>query len=104
MFPATTLVIPRSALERAKLKLRLLNLLRDSLYDDAKGIVNMGTTGDQFRNFCVVVNVGKAEAWRAVGNDVQQIQAAFSGSVARLDEAGDWRIGANRLFRGIGKN
>lgn len=37
----STLVIPRGALERAKLKLRLLNLLRDSLYDDAKGIVNI---------------------------------------------------------------
>jgi len=36
-----TLVIPGPAVRRAKLKLRLLNLLRDSLYDDAKGIVNM---------------------------------------------------------------
>jgi len=34
-------VIPGPAVRRAKLKLRLLNLLRDSLYDDAKGIVNM---------------------------------------------------------------
>jgi hypothetical protein len=36
-----TLEMPRPALERAKLKVRLINLLRDSLYDDAKGIVNI---------------------------------------------------------------
>jgi hypothetical protein len=35
------LVIPRPFAERAKLKARLLNLLRESLYDDAKGIVNI---------------------------------------------------------------
>jgi hypothetical protein len=35
------LVIPRPLAERAKLKARLLNLLRESLYDDAKGIVNI---------------------------------------------------------------
>lgn len=34
------LTIPKSVIERAKLKARLLNLLRDSIYDDAKGIVN----------------------------------------------------------------
>jgi hypothetical protein len=33
--------MPRSAVERAKLKVRLISLLRDSLYDDAKGIVNI---------------------------------------------------------------
>lgn len=36
-----TLQVPRSVIERAKLKVRLLNLLRESLYDDAKGIVNI---------------------------------------------------------------
>lgn len=34
-------VIPRPFVERAKLKARLLTLLRESLYDDAKGIVNI---------------------------------------------------------------
>ena len=34
------LVIPQAVASRAKLKARLVNLLRDSLYDDAKGIVN----------------------------------------------------------------
>jgi hypothetical protein len=33
--------VPPSLVERAKLKVRLANLLRDSLYDDAKGIVNI---------------------------------------------------------------
>ena len=36
-----TIVVPRPLLERAKLKARLAALLRESLYDDAKGIVNM---------------------------------------------------------------
>ncbi len=36
-----TIVVPRPFIERAKLKARLLTLLRDSLYDDAKGIVNI---------------------------------------------------------------
>ena len=36
-----TLVVPPRVAERAKLKARLLTLLRDSLYDDAKGIVNI---------------------------------------------------------------
>ena len=33
--------VPPPLVERAKLKARLVNLLRDSLYDDAKGIVNI---------------------------------------------------------------
>lgn len=36
------IVIPKPVVQRAKLKARLLNLLRESLYDDAKGIVNIG--------------------------------------------------------------
>jgi hypothetical protein len=36
-----TIVVPRPLLEQAKLKARLAALLRESLYDDAKGIVNM---------------------------------------------------------------
>jgi hypothetical protein len=35
-------VIPKPFAERAKLKARLANLLRESLYDDAKGIANIG--------------------------------------------------------------
>ena len=35
-------LISRSFEKRAKLKIRLLNLLRESLYDDSKGIVNVG--------------------------------------------------------------
>ena len=38
---SNTLVIPAQVAERAKLKARLLNLLRESLFDDAKGIVNI---------------------------------------------------------------
>lgn len=36
-----TIVVPRPLLERAKVKARLLTLLHDSLYDDARGIVNI---------------------------------------------------------------
>jgi hypothetical protein len=39
--PLHTIYVPRPVAERAKLKARLLNLLRDSLFDDAKGIVNI---------------------------------------------------------------
>jgi len=35
------LLIPHPFAERAKLKAKLSNLLRESLYDDAKGIVNI---------------------------------------------------------------
>lgn len=35
------LVISRPFVERAKLKARLYNVLRESLFDDAKGIVNI---------------------------------------------------------------
>jgi hypothetical protein len=37
----TKLVVPSAIAARARLKVRLVNLLRDSLYDDAKGIVNI---------------------------------------------------------------
>jgi hypothetical protein len=36
-----TLVIPPQLLEKARLKLRLVALLRESLYDDARGVVNI---------------------------------------------------------------
>ena len=36
-----TIVVPQAVAHRAKLKARLLNLLRDSLFDDAAGIVNI---------------------------------------------------------------
>ena len=36
-----TIYVPKPIAERAKLKVRLLNLLRESLYDDAKGVVNI---------------------------------------------------------------
>ena len=36
-----TIVVPMPLVERAKLKARLVTLLRESLYDDAKGIVNI---------------------------------------------------------------
>lgn len=39
--PTSMLRVPRPLYERAKVKARLAALLRDSLYDDAKGIVNM---------------------------------------------------------------
>jgi hypothetical protein len=37
----TTIRVPQPVLERAKLKTRLALLLRESLYDDANGIVNI---------------------------------------------------------------
>ncbi|HVI11099.1 MAG TPA: hypothetical protein VND65_22645 [Candidatus Binatia bacterium] len=36
-----TFQVPRSVADRAKVKARLINLLRESLYDDAKGVVNI---------------------------------------------------------------
>ncbi len=36
-----TLRVPPPLVERAKLKSRLATLLRDSLYDDARGVVNI---------------------------------------------------------------
>jgi hypothetical protein len=33
--------VPQGVIQRAKLKLRLMSLLRESLFDDAKGIVNI---------------------------------------------------------------
>lgn len=39
--PSGTIVVPAAVAARAKLKARLLNLLRESLFDDAKGIVNI---------------------------------------------------------------
>ncbi len=38
---ARTIQVPRAALERAIVKARLMNLLRESLNDDAKGVVNI---------------------------------------------------------------
>jgi hypothetical protein len=35
------LTIPKSTAKRARLKAELLNLLRESIYDDSKGIVNL---------------------------------------------------------------
>ena len=39
--PQQSLVVPREILGQARLKAKLVNLLRESLYDDAKGIVNV---------------------------------------------------------------
>jgi hypothetical protein len=39
--PAEKLIVPKAVAKRAQLKARLLNLLRESLYDDSKGIVNL---------------------------------------------------------------
>jgi hypothetical protein len=36
-----TIYVPRPVAARARLKARLLNLLRDSLFDDARGVVNI---------------------------------------------------------------
>jgi len=36
-----TIYVARPVAERARLKARLLNLLRDSLFDDARGVVNI---------------------------------------------------------------
>ena len=35
------IAVPRNVAERARLKVRLLTLLRESLFDDARGIVNI---------------------------------------------------------------
>ncbi len=37
----STIVVPAAVAQRAKLKARLLSLLRESLFDDAAGIVNI---------------------------------------------------------------
>lgn len=39
--PAESIQVPQPLVNRAKLKARLVSLLRDSLFDDAKGIVNI---------------------------------------------------------------
>jgi hypothetical protein len=39
--PAQKLQIPRSVAKRAKIKAQLMNVLRESIFDDAKGIVNL---------------------------------------------------------------
>jgi hypothetical protein len=39
--PERVIVVPRPLLERAKTRARLISLLRESLFDDAKGIVNI---------------------------------------------------------------
>jgi len=39
--PPHTIRVPQPLAERAKLKARLALLLRDSLYDDAEGVVNI---------------------------------------------------------------
>ncbi len=39
--PAESIRVPQPLLDRAKLKAQLATLLRDSLFDDAKGIVNI---------------------------------------------------------------
>jgi hypothetical protein len=39
--PAQKLQIPRSVAKRAKVKAQLMNVLRESIFDDAKGIVNL---------------------------------------------------------------
>jgi len=39
--PAEKIIVPSSHATRDTLRARLLNLLRESLYDDAKGIVNI---------------------------------------------------------------
>jgi hypothetical protein len=36
-----TLVVPSTLLQKARLKVRLLTLLRESLIDDARGVVNV---------------------------------------------------------------
>jgi hypothetical protein len=41
MQPHAVVFVPRPVLERAKLKAKLENLLRESLDDDAQGIVNI---------------------------------------------------------------
>ena len=34
-------MVPASIVKRARLKARLMNLLRQSIYDDAKGVINL---------------------------------------------------------------
>ena len=41
MYANKCIAVPLEVAEQAKVKARLLNLLRDSLFDDAKGIVNI---------------------------------------------------------------
>ena len=57
----------------------------------------MAAAGDQFGDFGIVVDVGKAEANFAVGDDVEQVEAAARRNVAGLDETRDRR--ARRTWR-----
>ena len=64
---------------------------------------HMRAARDQFADFRVVADVGKAEARFAVGHDVEQVQAAGRRNIARFDDADNrrrpaLRIRAERLF------
>ncbi|MGH9497912.1 MAG: hypothetical protein ACRD3L_02105 [Terriglobales bacterium] len=39
--PTERLIVPKAVEKRARLKAHLMNLLRESLYDDSKGIVDL---------------------------------------------------------------
>ena len=54
------IMIPRTVAARAQLKARLLNLLRESLYDDAKGIVNLGRE-KEIKKLASKLNARKAD-------------------------------------------
>ena len=55
-----TIFVPKPIAERAKVKARLLNLLRDSLYDDAKGVVNIARE-NEIRKLANKLRSGKTE-------------------------------------------
>ena len=53
-----SLVVPRDMLGQARLKARLMTLLRESLYDEAKGIVNVGRE-KEIRKLAAKLKTGK---------------------------------------------
>jgi hypothetical protein len=54
------LVVPREMLAQARLKARLMTLLRESLYDEAKGIVNV-TREQEIRKLAAKLKTGKLD-------------------------------------------
>ena len=53
------LLVPPAFVERAKLKARLSNILRESLFDDAKGIVNIARE-KEIKELANKLKIGKA--------------------------------------------
>src|SRR5258708_27436709 len=54
----------------------------------------VGAAGDQLCDLGVIVDIGKTEAWLAIGHNIQKIQSALPRNITRLDQPRDCRISA----------